>query len=138
MTRHEIREEVFKLLFQAQFHDEEGLSDQLRLALEEANAFPEERRTIPEVEVEQIRRKVESISACLQELDEEINSKVEGWRTGRMNKVDLTLIRLALFEIRKEDLAEGIAINEAVEIAKKYGSDTSPSFVNGALAKLVK
>ena len=52
MTRHEIREEVFKLLFQAQFHDEEGLSDQLRLAMEEANAFPEERRTIPEEEVE--------------------------------------------------------------------------------------
>ncbi len=138
MTRHEIREEVFKLLFQVQFHDAEGLSDQLQLAAQEANNFREEERLIPEEELPEIRAKVEAISEQIPKLDEEINSKVEGWKTGRMSKVDLTLIRLALYEIREEDLAAGIAINEAVEIAKKYGSDSSPSFINGALARLVK
>ncbi|MBQ5431074.1 MAG: transcription antitermination factor NusB [Lachnospiraceae bacterium] len=138
MTRHEIREEVFKLLFQVQFHDAEVLGDQLDLALEEANAFPEEVKPIPEEVAAEIRSKVEAITERIPQMDEEINRKVEGWKTGRMGKVDLTILRLALYEIRVEGLAEGIAINEAVEIAKKYGSDASSSFINGALAKLVK
>ena len=60
-----------------------------------------------------------------------------GWKTQRMGKVDLTIIRLALYEILyDEDIPTGVAINEAVELAKRYGTDESPSFVNGVLAKL--
>ena len=56
----------------------------------------------------------------------------------RMAKVDLTLLRLATYEIQfDEDIATGVAINEAVELAKKYGTDASPSFINGILAKIV-
>ena len=55
-----------------------------------------------------------------------------------MGKVDLTVLRLALYEMRyEESVPEKVAINEAVEIARKYGGDDSPSFVNGILAKLV-
>jgi len=55
-----------------------------------------------------------------------------------MGKVDLTIIRLAFFEIKfDEDIPTGVAINEAVELAKRYGTDESPSFINGVLAKLV-
>lgn len=62
----------------------------------------------------------------------------EGWKTGRMGKVDLTLIRLAVYEMKyDEDVPVGVAINEAVELAKKYGTDESPAFINGVLAKLV-
>ena len=72
------------------------------------------------------------------ELDEEINSRVEGWKTTRMNKVDLTIIRLAVYEIKfDENVPVAVAINEAVELAKKYGTDDSPSFVNGVLSRLV-
>ena len=67
-----------------------------------------------------------------------VNQVAQGWKTSRMGKVDLTLIRLAVYEIKfEEDIPEGVAINEAVELAKSYGTDDSPSFINGILAKLV-
>ena len=75
--------------------------------------------------------------AKLKEIDESINAAARGWKTSRMGKVDLTLIRLAVYEIKyEEDIPVGVAINEAVELAKKYGSDDSPSFINGVLAKI--
>ena len=74
----------------------------------------------------------------LAEIDEAIDAVAEGWKTGRMGKVDLTLIRLAVYEMKyDEDVPVGVAINEAVELAKKYGTDESPAFINGVLAKLV-
>ena len=66
-----------------------------------------------------------------------INKSVDGWKTTRMAKVDLTLIRLALYEIKFENIPVGVAINEAVTLADEFGTDSSAGFVNGALAKLV-
>ena len=67
----------------------------------------------------------------------QFNAVAKGWKTSRMGKVDLTIIRLAVYELKyEEDIPTGVAINEAVELAKKYGTDTSSSFVNGVLAKL--
>ena len=74
----------------------------------------------------------------LEEIDAAINEVSEGWKTTRMGKVDLTLIRLAVYEMKhEEDIPVGVAINEAVELAKQYGTDDSPAFINGVLAKLV-
>ena len=65
-----------------------------------------------------------------------MNEKVQGWDTGRMGKVDLTILRLAVYEIVfDEEIPTSVAINEAVELAKKFGQDSSPAFVNGVLAK---
>ena len=65
-----------------------------------------------------------------------MNEKAAGWDTGRMSKVDLTILRLAVYEIcYDEDVPTGVAINEAVELAKKFGQDASFGFVNGVLAK---
>ena len=73
---------------------------------------------------------------AIPELDEEINKVAEGWKTTRMGKVDLTLIRLAVYEIRfEEDIPFKVSVNEAVLLAKKYGGDGSSVFVNGILAK---
>lgn len=67
-----------------------------------------------------------------------VNQVAQGWKTSRMGKADLAIIRLAVYEMKfEEDVPEGVAINEAVELAKSYGTDDSPSFVNGVLAKLV-
>jgi len=77
------------------------------------------------------------IVAVLEEIDKIINESSKGWKTTRMGKVDLTLIRLAVYEIKyEEDIPTGVAINEAVELAKKYGTDDSPAFINGILAKI--
>ena len=67
-----------------------------------------------------------------------IRDQAEGWKTRRMGKVELTILRLAVYEIQyDEEIPEKVAINEAVELAKKFGRDESPAFINGVLAKLV-
>jgi N utilization substance protein B len=84
-----------------------------------------------------IQEKSNAIIEHIPEIDQLINDVAEGWTTKRMAKVDLSLIRLAVYEVRYEKLPEGVAINEAVELAKQYGEDNSSAFVNGVLAKLI-
>ena len=131
MTRREIREQVFKMLFRVEFYNQEEMSEQIALCEDDASSWKEKDKTY-------IFEKVEKISEKLEEIDAKINEVSEGWKTGRMGKVDLTLIRLAVYEmLYEEDVPAKVAINEAVELAKQYGTDNSPSFVNGVLAKLV-
>ncbi len=127
MKRREIREEIFKITFQADFHSEEDLAEQIALFMADDVKYAEN--------AEYVIDKCKDIFVHVEELDEQINAMVEGWKTTRMNKVDLALIRLALYEMKYEKLPKGVAINEAVELAKVYGTDQSASFVNGVLAK---
>ncbi|MCI9448016.1 MAG: transcription antitermination factor NusB [Lachnospiraceae bacterium] len=130
MSRREIREQVFKLLFRTDFHKEEELKEQQELFLEELGQ--EDKDTA------YIQHKCEEIISRVAEIDAMVNEVAQGWKTSRMGKVDLTLIRLAVYEMKfEEDVPAGVAINEAVELAKSYGTDDSSSFVNGILAKLV-
>ena len=131
MTRREIREQVFKMLFRVEFYNQEEMSEQIALCEDDACSWKEKDKTY-------IFEKVEKISEKIEEIDAKINEVSEGWKTGRMGKVDLTLIRLAVYEmLYEEDVPAKVAINEAVELAKQYGTDNSPSFVTGVLAKLV-
>lgn len=83
-----------------------------------------------------VSEKYHKISEKLSEIDSRLNEKAQGWDTGRMSKVDLTILRLAVYEIcYDEEVPTGVAINEAVELAKKFGQDASFGFVNGVLAK---
>lgn len=131
MTRRELREHTFKMLFRSEFYPQEELAEQVTWYLDDVeDATSEEKMYLDE--------RTNKIYEKLSELDTAINEVAEGWKTKRMSKVDLTLIRLALFEIRYDDsVPEKVAINEAVEIAKLYGGNESPAFVNGILAKLV-
>lgn len=132
MTRREMREHTFRLLFLKEFYNDEDLKDQVGLYLEEFEDMPEEVK-------EELRTRAGQIYVRVEELDDRINDVAEGWKTRRMGKVDLTLIRLALYEIlHDDDVPEKVAINEAVELAKKFGGDDSPSFINGVLGKLVR
>ena len=73
------------------------------------------------------------------QLDEEINKVAQGWNTKRMGRVELTILRQAVYEMRYDsDVPDKVAINEAVELAKKFGGNDSPAFINGVLARLVK
>ena len=85
-----------------------------------------------------ISRKYMNIMNCTDELDEKLNSISMGWKTSRMNRVDLTVLRLAVYELEyeKEEVPVGVAINEAVELAKCFGSEESGAFVNGILGKI--
>lgn len=132
MSRRELREQLFKLLFRVEFMEPEEMTEQKRLFFTDEDAAQGE-------DADYISDKFEKIKEKLEEIDKQINEKAEKWSTTRMGKVDVTLIRLAVYEILyDESVPSGVAINEAVELAKKFGQDASPSFVNGILAKFVE
>ena len=129
MTRRALREQVFKMLFRVEFHDAEEMKEQAVLF--------EEEESCSEKDKEYITKKFENIVEKITEIDAAVNEVAKGWKTTRMGKVDLTIIRLAVYEMKyEEDIPVKVAINEAVELAKQYGADDSPAFVNGILAKL--
>lgn len=120
------------MLFQAEFYGAEELEEQLQISMEELEEKNEGKRTYIEQKLREICRRQEEIDAL-------VNEKATGWKTNRMAKVDLALIRLAVYEIKYEDdIPTGVAINEAVELAKIYSSDGAPAFINGVLAKLAQ
>lgn len=130
MSRRELREQIFKLLFRIEFNAKEEMQEQVGLF------FEEEENQADAADTAYISEKFQKICDKLEEIDAALNEKVEGWDTGRMGKVDLTVLRLAVYEILfDEEIPTGVAINEAVELAKKFGQDSSASFVNGVLAK---
>lgn len=127
MTRAEIRKEVFILSYQSFFYEGDNLK-------EHVNEFVAEREL---EESETVINKFWQIYEIKDELDELINKYSVGWKTSRMNKVDLAILRLAVYEIRyDEEIPKAIAINEAVNLAKKFSSDKSPAFINGILGKI--
>lgn len=130
MSRRELREQIFKFIFRAEFNEMDEMPEQEKLFLEDYEL------NLDEKDAAYISEKSAKILEKLQELDGLINDHALGWTTDRMSKVDLTILRLAVYEIRfDEDVPTGVAINEAVEIAKKYGQEESSSFINGVLAK---
>lgn len=130
MNRREQREQIFKLLFRVEFNDRDEMAQQCTLF------FEDEENAASEKDIAYIQGKYEKIAQKLAEIDGMINETAKGWSTERMGKVDLTIIRLAVYEIKyDEEVPTGVAINEAVELAKKFGQDGSSGFVNGVLAK---
>jgi N utilization substance protein B len=88
---------------------------------------------------EELRQKFFQVVEHREEIDRKIQEKARGWTLKRMAKADVTVLRLALYEILfDENIPSGVAINEAVEIAKKFGTDNSSSFVNGVLGSVVR
>lgn len=130
MSRTELREHIFRMLFRVEFNSAEEMKEQEQFyfdELEEATGKDQE----------YILNKYRAIDEKKEEIDKLLNEVTEGWKTTRMNRVDLTILRLATYEIKwDEDVPTGVAINEAVELAKKYSSDDGPAFVNGVLAKV--
>ena len=130
MKRTELREHIFKMLFQIEFNEMDEMPEHLQLyfaSLENAT----------EQDKEYIENKYHAVVEKVSEIVDLINEKCEGWKTTRMNKVDLTILRLAVYEIKwDEDVPTGVAINEAVELSKRFSGEEGPAFVNGVLAKI--
>lgn len=132
MTRAGMREHIFKILFRAEFYSADEMTQQINYYLEDVSG-------ITEKELNYITDKVLKIVDKIQVLDGMINEVSLGWPTTRLGKSELTIMRLAVYEMKfDDDIPVNVAINEAVELAKKYGADSAPSFVNGVLAKLAK
>ncbi len=129
MSRRQLREQIFKLLFRVEFNAPEDMPEQKELFFEETESASEQ-------DQKYIDEKYGKLMDVLPSIDAQINEKASGWTTERMGKVELTILRLAVFEILyDETVPASVAINEAVELAKKFGQDESPAFVNGILAK---
>ena len=132
MVRTELREHIFKMLFQIEFNDTADMPDLLKYYFETLEDAGDK-------EINYIREKYEAVVSRLPEIDALLNENAKGWKTARMNKVDLTILRLAVYEMKWDgDIPDGVAINEAVELAKRFGGESSSSFVNGILGKLAK
>ena len=130
MSRREIREQIFKILFRVEFHNREELDEQLKLCLEDLGEISEQDSVY-------MTDKVHKIAEHLEELDGMVNEAADKWKTTRMAKAELAIIRLAVYEMKyEEDIPVSVAINEAVELAIVYGSDNGARFVIGILAKL--
>ena len=132
MTRSEMREHVFKLIFRVPFHDKNELREQI-------DYYFDDLTDVNEKDYEYIKNKALLVCELSDELDEKINSVSEGWPVDRIGKAELAIMRLAVYEmLYDDDIPVNVAINEAVELAKSYGSDdNASSFVNGVLSKIV-
>ncbi|MFA9463254.1 MAG: transcription antitermination factor NusB [Velocimicrobium sp.] len=143
MKRSELREHLFLMLFRKDFHPKDELKEQMQmylntsknLKIEEDSSYKD--LSVPtQKEKEYLENRILEVFDKLDEIDAKIEAASVGWKLIRIGRVELTIIRLATFEIvYDEEIPTGVAINEAVELAKKFGEDNSPGFVNGILAK---
>lgn len=132
MKRRELREHIFKLLFISLFAGQEEMPGQLRLYFEGLE-------NLGQADQSYMEEKVNAVLARKEEIDGRLNGVTRGWKTSRMNKVDLTILRLAVYEmLYDDDVPVSVAINEAVELGKGFGGDDSGSFINGILGKIAQ
>lgn len=136
MTRRQLRENTFCLLFDREFHPGKEFEEQINLYLENFSDLGIS-SDLKEEEKEEIRQRAKMVASAAEELDRMIVGQLSGWTLDRMDRVDHILLRLACYEMKMdESVPVSVAINEAVELAKKYGQEKSGAFVNGVLAKL--
>ena len=132
MNRSAIREKAFKLIYSLEIQKKEDLEEQIQLYLESNNINDKDA-------IEYIKDAVLGIEKNKQEIISQIERNLKSdWKLERISKIDLSILKLAIYEIKYKEIPYKVAINEAVELAKRYGEDTSRTFVNGVLASVVK
>lgn len=132
MNRTEMRENAFKLIYSLEIQKVENVQEQINLYFESNNITDEEAKKY-------ISNAVNGIEEHQEEILKNIETNLkEEWKLSRISKMDLTILKLAIYEIKFTDVPYKVSINEAVELAKKYGEDKSKNFVNGILASVVK
>lgn len=134
MTRTEMRELTFELLYSLEIQkmEQQEYNEQIELFLAEQKVNQEKVKTYMTETINGIAKNKEEILELISQ-----NLK-EKWDISRVSKINITLLKLATYEIVYTELPYKVVVNEAVEIAKKYGDDTSPAFINGVLANIIK
>ena len=131
MNRSQVRELAFKLLYQIEIQKE--VSD------EDIELFFENNQINSEEAKEYIEDIINGVAKESTDIIEEISKNLkQDWEVDRLSKINLALLKLAIYEIKYKKLPYKVVINEVVELAKKYGEETSHSFINGILASVVK
>ena len=132
MSRRKLRIHLFKMIFIYAFTLERDMPEQLSLYLDGIEGLTEEDR-------EYLLQRYEEVHDRIPEIDRMLNDTARGWKTDRFGSCDLAILRVACYELLfDEEIPEGVAINEAVELAKQFGGDESPSFINGILGEIAK
>lgn len=131
MSRTAIRESAFKLIYSLEIQKQNNLREQIDLYFESENIENKNAREYIEDAVFGIEKHKEEIVGLIEK-----NLKSD-WKIDRISKIDLSILKLAIYEIKYKDIPFKVVINEAVELAKKYGEDLSKNFVNGILASIV-
>ena len=149
MTRREERDSIVRIVFRKAFYPSNKTDktdemkaqteDYLQLLTEEPGVIlPSLKEEPAEEDKEYIRDKVDKILAVLPELDKAIESASVDWKISRIGKMELSILRVATYEIRfDEDIPNKVAVNEAIELAKVYCDESAPAFINGVLNKLL-
>lgn len=132
MNRSAIRENAFKLIYSLEIQETENLEEQIELFFESNDIKNEEAKKYINDVIFGINKNEEQI---LKDIEQNLKSD---WKLSRISKMDLSILKLAIYEIKYNEIPYKVAINEAVELAKKYGEDKSKNFVNGVLASIVK
>lgn len=130
MSRTNARKNAFYLIFQHDFVGIESMDEAKKIF------FAESEEEVTETDKKFIDTLVNGTFENIEKIDEIIASVAKGWTIERMPKVDLAILRMAVYELKFGSTPTKVAINEAVELAKKYSSDNAPSFVNGVLGKI--
>lgn len=131
MNRSQVREQAFKLLYQIEIQKEVNKED-IELFLENNQINSKEAK-------EYIEDVVNGVSKEAKAIMEEIEKNLKkDWEIDRISKINLALLKLAIYEIKYKEIPFKVVINEVVELAKKYGEETSSMFINGILASVVK
>ena len=131
MSRKKARDNAFKCIYELEFIKDKNLDDILSNCYEENNNSTEEK--------EYIQMIVNGVKENIKKIDSIILSKLKNWSLDRIAKIDLAILRLAIYEILYVDsIPDKVSANEAVELAKTYGNNDSKSFVNGVIAKVIE
>ena len=132
MKRSEVREWTFKLMYSLEIQKDEEIDSQIELFLENNEITNKEA-------IEYIKDCIYGVKKYEGEIIENIkNSLTSDWKIERISKINLSLLKLAIYEIKYKKIPYKAEINEVVELAKTYGEEMSSKFINGALAKIVK
>ena len=131
MNRTEIREQAFKLIYSLEIQKKEDLEEAIELYIE-SNEITEKNA------IEYIKDAVFGIEKNKEEIVSSIEKNLKkDWKIDRISKIDLSILKLAIYEIKHTEVPYKVVINEGAELAKKYGEDNSRNFVNGVLASVV-
>ncbi len=129
MTRRELREQMFVLLFQKEFYGK-TFDEQLESYFLTHSYEEDEKNDLLE--------RLAKVSELLSDIDKKISEHSKGWKIDRIGKEELAILRLSIYEaLYDEDIPVGVAINEAVELGKKYGAEGGAAFINGMLGNIV-